>query len=49
MNGNRIVITGLGATTPVGHLVVETGSAVSQTVRDLGVQAQRPGKLPKLP
>jgi hypothetical protein len=39
----------LGETTPVGHLVVETGSAVSQTVHDLGVEAQHPGKLPKLP
>jgi hypothetical protein len=39
----------LGSTTPVGHLVVETGSAVSQTVHELGVQAQHPGKLPKLP
>jgi hypothetical protein len=39
----------LGATTPVGNLVVETGSAVSQTVHELGVEAQRPGKLPKLP
>ncbi len=36
----------LGASTPVGHLVVETGNAVSQTVHDLGVQAQHPGKLP---
>ena len=36
----------LGATTPVGHLVVETGSAVSQTVHELGVEAQHPGKLP---
>lgn len=39
----------LGETTPVGHLVVETGSAVSKTVHDLGVEAQHPGKLPKLP
>ncbi len=39
----------LGETTPMGHLVVETGSAVSQTVHDLGVQAQHPSKLPKLP
>lgn len=36
----------LGETTPVGHLVVETGSAVSKTVHELGVQAQQPGRLP---
>jgi hypothetical protein len=35
-----------GATGPVGNVVVETGSAVSKTVKDLGVKAQGNAKLP---
>jgi hypothetical protein len=35
-----------GTANPVGNVVVETGSALSETVQDLGVKAQGKPKLP---